>query len=274
MLKSVSVLLALIAICAASDYSSLADLNIEPLIVNGKPSARGQFPFYALVLANLNGGRAACGGNLIASQWVLTAAHCVIGARSFEIHLGALNLTDFNETGRVIVGANRSFPHPGYEPTFVRNDIALIQLEKPVELNNETKTIQTIRLDEENLRPNTTLTAVGFGLQNTTDTSLAPILQYASVQTISQLQCARTFPFLLFRSSVVCTVGSNFESPCNGDSGGPLIRPNPRDPQAAPSLVGLTSFGTGECHTGQPAAYTRVSSFVEWIRLTIRFNSN
>lgn len=273
MVKSCSfifvVLVALVGFCAANDYLSLKDINIEPLIVNGKPSTRGQFPFYALILINHENGRGACGGNLIDREWVLTAAHCVTGAKSFQVHLGALNLTDFTEPGRVIINATQAYAHPQYVPLIVWNDIALIRLNKPVNLSD---TIQTISIDSDDLETNSKLTAIGFGLRNTTDTTLAPVLQHAQLQTISHLTCVKTFPFILFRRSVVCTVGAALESPCNGDSGGPLVRPNAANPRA-PTLVGLTSFGTLKCHVGAPAVFTRVSSYTQWINKTIKNNS-
>lgn len=256
--------------CVAKTYTNLNGLNIDfdPRIVNGKPSNRGQFPFYALVFINMTAGRGACGGNLIDRQWVLTSANCVTQAKSFEVHLGALNLANFTEPGRVIIKAKRSFVHPLYLSFVLWNDIALIRLDRPVNLSD---TIQLIAFDKADLET-TTLTTVGFGLRNTTDTTLAPVLQYAHVQSISHLKCVKSFPFILYRRSLVCTVGLALESPCNGDSGGPLVRPNVEYP-GAPTLVGLTSFASNECHVGRPAVFTRVSQYTQWIRWTIKMNS-
>ena len=35
-------------------------------------------------------------------------------------------------------------------------------------------------------------------------------------------------------------------------------------------LVGVVSFGTPDCGTGVPGAYTRVEKFLEWIKDTLR----
>jgi len=42
-------------------------------ITNGSPAARGQFPWQVAIIIELTW---FCGGSLISSQWVLTAAHC------------------------------------------------------------------------------------------------------------------------------------------------------------------------------------------------------
>jgi hypothetical protein len=42
-------------------------------ITGGSPAARGQFPWQAALIIDVTW---FCGGSLISSQWVLTAAHC------------------------------------------------------------------------------------------------------------------------------------------------------------------------------------------------------
>nr|CAD7407042.1 unnamed protein product [Timema cristinae] len=45
-------------------------------IVNGNQASRGQFPHQAALYLD---GRSFCGGSLISTTWVLTAAHCTLG---------------------------------------------------------------------------------------------------------------------------------------------------------------------------------------------------
>lgn len=66
---------------------------------------------------------------------------------------------------------------------------------------------------------NLDVTVIGNGLTNTTETALAPILQFAPLKTIPMLQCIPDFPFLIFRSSVICARGVQQRSSCRGDSG-------------------------------------------------------
>lgn len=107
---------------------------------------------------------------------------------------------------------------------------------------------------------NLNVVVIGNGLTNTTETTLAPILQFADLKTIPLNQCLLDFPYLIFRKSVVCARGEQQRSSCHGDSGGPLIAKNSH------ALVGLTSFGSPMgCHIGLPQGYTSIASYLGWI---------
>lgn len=51
-------------------------------MIAGQNSKQGQWPWQIAMLKN---GRFSCGGSLIYPQWVVTAAHCVPGARASTI---------------------------------------------------------------------------------------------------------------------------------------------------------------------------------------------
>lgn len=233
--------------------------NPDTRIVNGQPSQRGQFPFYVLLFLRTSSNQtAACGGNLLNEEWVLTAAHCVNDIQLAQVHLGALQVNNFNEPGRVVRNTSEFYSHPMYLPQLALNDIALIHLPEPVTYSDFIQPVPLPRTCDNFAR--TRAIAIGFGLQNTTDTTLAPILQWAELNIISNWECVRYFPFLFARRSVVCARGGALQSTCQGDSGGPLVEAQNR------TLIGLTSFGhpTG-CHHGIPQGYTRVSQYLRWI---------
>lgn len=260
-MKCVIAVLCVLAVAAVANARSIEDVDdveLSTRIVNGHNSTRGQFPHQALIFLNLPEGRQdVCGGSLISTNWILTAGHCVDGVESFEVHLGALETRNFTERGRQIRRTNTSVLHPYYWRPIVLNDIALIRLDTPVEFSD---TIQAIDLPpRRNPFHGITAIASGFGLQNTSAPTIAPILQWANLNTIDNAQCYKSFGFLVARSSVICAVGTTGQSACNGDSGGPLITEDGIQ-------IGLTSFGSGEgCHRGYPSVFTRVSYYLDWI---------
>lgn len=224
--------LALLATSIAS--KSFESANVTR-IVGGQDAYRGQFPYYALLNMTVMDGNALCGGVLISNEWILTAAHCLYDTLDGEIHLGSLRAANVSEEGRIVIEFDMDDRrvHPRYYPSIVWNDIGLIKMPKSVEFS---AVIQPIKLT---CAPNKHLLdviVIGNGHMRPANGTIAPILQWSKLKTVSYGECLREFPFLLFRKSVVCARGKQKESACYGDSGGPLIA------SVDNTLIGLASF--------------------------------
>lgn len=114
---SSGILIVAAVMLSAVNGFDLNEIATEPRIVNGKNSTRGQFPFYAFLKIKLTGGTASCGGSLISNEWVVSAAHCLQGASSVEVHLGSLRASNLTEEGRIIVNVTKTriHVHPKYD---------------------------------------------------------------------------------------------------------------------------------------------------------------
>ncbi len=67
--------------------------------------------------------------------------------------------------------------------------------------------------------------------------------------------------------AVICAASPR-RSTCQGDSGGPVILAT-----GAPTVVGIISWGKERCSgDGQPAVFTRVASFSEWIERAMKLD--
>ncbi len=75
-----------------------------------------------------------CGGSIISSSWVITAAHCIrdYKASQIKIYAGSIRLRSGNQN-RV---ASRVIMHPFYQSARYENDIALLQLSSPLTMND------------------------------------------------------------------------------------------------------------------------------------------
>lgn len=94
-----------------------------------------------------------CSGTLIDPVIVLTAAHCVYGYNNFQIEVGGDQL----ETGDR-VGVVASWYHPRFDRRRLRNDIALLHLNRPVNVGQLAVLDSSIPINN-----NTRMTIAGWG---------------------------------------------------------------------------------------------------------------
>jgi len=97
-------------------------------IVGGKETTISQVPYLVNLRQN---GYFICGGSLISTSVVLSAAHCVYGSQPEDctIHAGASRL---DEDAPVVRNIAMFHTSPSYSATNFDMDVALLQLQEPV----------------------------------------------------------------------------------------------------------------------------------------------
>ncbi|XP_044726943.1 brachyurin-like [Chrysoperla carnea] len=234
---------------------------LHPRVVGGQEAAKNQFPYQVGLYVDLGYGTAFCGATLISKKFAMTAAHCASGAYGFELVLGAHTI-GAPEAGSITVTSSKAKVHPNYDPYNIENDIAIIELDEEVPLNEQINIVPLPkRSDASNQFAGEQGTLSGWG--KTSDSgSISPVLRFMSNPILTNSECSANMAGLNIPSTQICSSGEGLKGACNGDSGGPLVVYE----NGKPKQVGIVSYGLiYGCVKGYASAYTRVTSFLDFI---------
>ena len=246
-------------------------LNLRPRIVGGQEADLHEFPFtvYLLIGYEVNGGMAQgmCGGSILSSKYILTAAHCVHNdeygwAEAENINVAA-GMNDISQrTANLQTATVKKYYKTAYNPQTMVNDIVVLELAQELNLNSY---VQPICLTSGNYAGRYGK-IMGWGLSNygatgePTDVTL-PMMQKLDVEIISNRECSQISynPMNMDSARRVCIAYRNNKvGACMGDSGGPLVV----NEGGKYKQVGLLSHGSSPCgHVNGYDVYTRVSAY-------------
>ncbi|CAD7082342.1 unnamed protein product [Hermetia illucens] len=265
---SIFIYLALISAAAIAFSTDF----INGRIIGGQEAQRGQFPFQAALRINVTDRPtfSTCGGSLIAPDYTLTAAHCVLikDVMNIEVHLGAHEILNIEEEGRlrVVVQPENFFAHKDYNSRSIVNDIALLKFDQKVTFTDRIQPIALPSWSDVNVDfEGKIVVASGWGRYSDDVQGISPVLRYAETPVESQRICMHYYQnYEIVTDSNICIYTGVGKGTCNGDSGGPLTY---TDENGRKIIVGLTSFGSdiGCVEPGWPSVFTRITSFLDWI---------
>lgn len=239
----------------------------------------GEFP-WTVALIRILDDECVCGGSLIHPKAILTGVHCVASflndPKELKIRAGEWDTQTTKERLPYQErSVSRIFVHPSYNERSLANDVAVIELENPFELDDH---IGTVCLPPQNyVSTSQNCFASGWGKDvfgNPGKFSVImkkvelPIVPYLQCQ--AQLRQTRLTEKFRLDPSFLCAGGVEGVDTCQGDGGAPLVCPvgNPAHNRYAQS--GIVSWGIG-CKENHPAVYASVALARDWIDAQVRY---
>lgn len=244
----------------ASNHSFISPHQSNMLrIIGGHPTQNGKWPWIVAVLNRYK--EAFCGGTLVSSRWVLTAAHCV--RRRLYVSIGEYDLNQKDEN-ELRLRVRRAVIHPKYNVETVDNDLALLYLPPSATQHSG---IACLPKPRDHLPFKQMCTIVGWGKQSPSDHYGTDILHEAQVPIVTKQVCREVYTDYQITANMFCAgYRRGRMDSCSGDSGGPLLC---QDSFGRWTIFGITSFGEGCGKRGKYGIYTRLPNYVRWIQKVI-----
>ena len=227
-------------------------------VVGGTTASRGEFSEFAQVWLDGQDGYvyAICGGTLIASNKVLTAAHCA--AELTNLYYTTPGFYSFNDTltANSFYALSGKNQHPQHNTSTFDYDIAIFTLSRTA------STAKASIYGGGASLAGQMSTLIGTGLLSTSSGTYPPTLQKVSTPIVTNSVCG-IYNVPITARMICAGYSSNGLGSCTGDSGGPLwAQINGQRTQ-----VGTVSFGAQPCETpGAYSAYARTSALASFIR--------
>ncbi|XP_058066371.1 trypsin-like [Anopheles bellator] len=245
------------------------DETTSARIVGGQNARFGDAPF-VVSLRNLPherrygfGSGLFCGGSLINTRLVLTAAHCLATRKPADVGVvaGVLNRYDRSGQRMQFRQVYSVLLHPDWNPKTFQADIGLVAVRSSfVFAVAVVKNVRAIGLPSSEPQEGQRCTIYGWGrTEDANKRSGAVCLQKADVTVLDLDRCNRSVsPLITVPDGALCA-GSfdGLVDSCQGDSGGPLV--------CNMAVTGIVSFGW---HCGLrhfPGVYTDVFRYRQWV---------
>ena len=260
------------ALHSETSCTSREEDSIVKIFKNGHNFEPLRIPWH-VGLSIYRGGFIFCGGSLISLNTILTAAHCVTVGSSYYVVVGETR--KYEEYVYSPDNDNHMFiteivtVHPNYdEDVSLDNDIALLEVKKDIQFNNEIQPICVMSQEMlsgginnyMNYEP-TDLMVSGWGATSYGGQASSDLL-HVTVPVVTEAYCKSVYGNYITDNMWCAGTNEGGKDSCQGDSGGPAVF---RWPGGQFILGGVVSFGYKCAEPGIPGVYARVTQYTDWI---------
>ena len=226
--------IAVIILYLPDSYGFPSPARVSPYIIGGDDAVEHSIPWQVVTMSRDRNRMTACGGTLISSRHVLTAAHCEEARSSDIVILGAHEVGLDGSSDGYHRGVCKSVNHPDYNWSSNDYDIAILHLEEPVQFNDR---VAPACLPEPGRRfarveAGRKMTVSGWGLikywnkrkfdhrNPKTYPQVSNNLRKLDVPGISNEQCRKLYPGFHAHNMICAGYLEGEKDACRGDSGG------------------------------------------------------
>ncbi|EDV55875.1 serine protease grass [Drosophila erecta] len=256
----------------AQFLNPLCGISYEPVagkrIVNGKEAVLRSAPFMAYL--SINQSRTRCGGSILNSRYILTAAHCVVP--DLRVRLGEHNLnSDPDCQGQNCsprseeYGIMKAITHRSYYQGTIAHDIGLLKLNRSIHFDIH---IQPICIPISPAVVPSVSRFQAFGWGDTKKYGIAHLLQTTELRLYNATYCTRSLDARM--SGNQFCAGHEDRDTCYGDSGGPMVTTVDFDGVKRYLQLGIVSSGLTSCQG--LGLYTYVPNYINWIQRVMQIS--
>ncbi|XP_038835123.1 transmembrane protease serine 6-like isoform X5 [Salvelinus namaycush] len=230
-------------------------------VVGGVNATEGEWPWQVSLQI---GGRHVCGGALVYSQWVVSAAHCFyddrLSPRAWTVYLGKFLLNRSSQMEDAI-RVQQILLHQYYDDETHDYDLALLRLERPAAPGTLAQPA-CLPSPTHQQEPELLCWVTGWGALREGGTP-SNVLQKVDVRLVSEEACFRSYGYMVTPRMLCAGYRSGEKDACQGDSGGPLVC---QENSGRWFLAGVVSWGKGCGRADYYGVYTRVTKLTGWIK--------
>ena len=160
-----------------------------------------------------------CGGSVINTNKVMSAAHCKQSTNDFTAGAGSITLTKQTQ----VRNGRSQAAHPQFNSFTLDYDYMVITISGIFAFDGLVMPIPIVNPTQVELIALTPLEASGYGYfqldANDNPVNVAQTLQYMAIDSMTRSSCKMYWPTVSRRNQCAYTLGV---TTCQGDSGGPL----------------------------------------------------
>jgi secreted trypsin-like serine protease len=223
--------------------------NPRSRVVGGTPVQSGGRPFQILLARS---GSFTCGGSLIASNKVLTAAHCVYGNENSPT-LYTVRYNTLTQTGGQVITVSKISRHAQYNPNTIDYDYAVLTLAQAFTPATNAQLVTIATSEAAHQAPSV---ASGFG-RTVGGGAVSQNLLQTDLNIVGQSQCQSAMGSINTITARMNCANASGKGVCNGDSGGPLT--------VNGQQVGIASWVVSGCLTTYPSVFANAVNGRSWI---------